>query len=133
MIAGDSSFDALEFVREYRANYVNLHTLWTTVAEPPAGIELSTPNQTPITEADLPAELQQAVREYRRRHPEVMLSFIKHMRIVNGQPVRVIEDERGLPPENEFMSLSRTLTLNTSGEAQTVTEIYVAQIERRRG
>ena len=43
------------------------------------------------------------------------------------------ERERGLPPENEFMSLSRTLTLNTSDEAQTVTEIYVAQIERRRG
>lgn len=130
-------FDAPEpdpraFVREYRENYVNLYELWTAIAAPPDHVELTTPYQTPITEKDLPPELLRLVREYRREHRDPILSFIKHIRIEDGRPVRVVEDQQGLPGEDEFMSVSRTYTLNTSDVSRVVTEIYVARIKRAR-
>jgi hypothetical protein len=128
MIDKEMAFDPLEFVREYRENYVNLYSLWTTVEKPPVDTELTTPAETPIMEKELPAPLSSLLADYLKQHSEASISFVKYMRSENGKAVRVIEDDSPLPEEGEFLSLGMTTTLNTSQEGRVVTELFVAKL-----
>ena len=50
------------------------------------------------------------------------------MRLEDGRPVELVEDDRELPSEERLVSMSRTLTLITRGVARVVTEIFVGML-----
>jgi hypothetical protein len=128
---GNLAFDAHAFMETFRRNYVNLHNLWTKGGQPPAGIRLSTPAETPITEGDLPVPLGRLLEDYRRTHPDRAVTFIKYLQTVDGAPTIVVEDERGLPGEDELLTMSQTVTINTSEVARVTTDLFVAQLSTR--
>ena len=49
------------------------------------------------------------------------------MRLVNAKPEVVVEDESGLPPVEELVTLSQTVTLNTSDRVDVITDLFVAR------
>ena len=128
MFRNELPFNPREFIRQYAKGYVNLHALWTKVEKPPENVSLSTPAETPISAADLPEGARVLVNEFRTLHPETKITFIKHLRTVNGKAVQVVDDDQGLPTEDELLSLSQTVTLNTSDYVRIVTDIYVARV-----
>lgn len=117
------------FIERFRANYLNLHNLWTAGGDRPQDAELLDPKTHPIEESDLPEDVRRRLAEWQRRHPQLRVEFYKFMRLVDGRPVQVIEDERGLPPIDELFTMSRTLTLNTSEESSVLTEVWVGRIQ----
>src|SRR5438309_1151693 len=98
--------DPRELVRRFRGNYVNLHTLWTKGPHAPDGVTLRTPQEAPISEADLSAGIRGGLADYRKKHPGARIDFLKYQRVENGQPVLVVEDDTGLPEEDALLSLS---------------------------
>jgi hypothetical protein len=119
--------EALELIRRFRASYRNLYRLWRG-SGPPAGVTLHTPQERPLTDAELPDPLQRLVAEHREQYPKHRLTFIKHLRTVNGEPVIVVEDDRDLPPEEALLTASQTVTLNTGEALHVVTDVFVARI-----
>jgi hypothetical protein len=65
--------------------------------------------------------------EYRKANPGLKIVIVKYMRTVNGVPETVVDDGLELPPEDEFLSLSQTVTLSTRDHIRVVTEIIVAR------
>lgn len=122
-------FDPREFIRRFRASYINLYRLWTTVEKPPPGTRLASPAQSPIHMEDLPAAVRQLLEEYRAQNPNREISFIKRMRTVNGKPVLVIEDAADLPEEDRLLTVSQTVTLNTRESVQIITDLIVARMQ----
>ena len=53
--------------------------------------------------------------------------LLKYMRIVNGTPEVVVEDESGLPPDEDLLTLSQTVTLNSCDRLHVITDIFVAR------
>jgi hypothetical protein len=118
--------DSVSAVRSYRENYVNLYSLWTKVSGVPEGVELKTPAEQPIEELDLSGALRDAMAEYQRTHPKTRLTPLKFMRVVDGTPVLVIEDERPLPDEDELVTFSYTVTTTSTEAVSVVVEQLVA-------
>lgn len=118
-----------DLVRRFRQNYINYHDLWTVTGSTPSGVTLSTPQEQPLTEAQLPKALRDQLTAYRRAHPGERVTLMKYMRTVNGEPQMVVEDERDLPPEDELLTMSQTVSLNTRDELRVVTDLYVARRE----
>ncbi len=125
--------DPRALVRQFRQTYVNIHALRKQVPTAHQRARVSTPRETPIREGDLPQGIRSLLQEYRQQHPGARLMLLKYQRIENGEPVRVIEDESGLPEEDNLLTLSQTVTLTTSTEVRVITEIVVASIEPTRG
>lgn len=129
--------DPPDLLRRFRDSYVNLYLLWRR--HPPAGTVVRTPAEEPVGEGDLPATLRNLLAHHRREHALGEVAFSKYMRVENGRPVKVVEDERGLPPDADFLSLSCTATLLTAGSVRVVTEVFVgplppgAVVRRERG
>lgn len=127
MAQQSSSLNPLDFVRQFRKNYVNLHNLWTRRGnKAPEGVTLRDPKQFGLNEKSLPEATRSLLAEYRKAHPGLKMAIVKYMRIVNGTPETVVEDDADLPPENEFLSLSQTVTMNTSDHVRVITEIIIA-------
>lgn len=121
--------DAASVVRSYRENYVNLYGLWTKATGVPEGVELKTPADLPIEKLDLPGALRDAMAEYQQSHPEAAtLVPMKYMRVVNGKPVLVVEDERPLPEEQDLVSFSHTVTTTSMAEVSVVVDQLVATL-----
>jgi hypothetical protein len=53
--------------------------------------------------------------------------LVKHLRVVDGTPELVVDDGSELPPDEELVTLSETVTLNTAERVRVVTDIYVAR------
>jgi hypothetical protein len=115
-------------VRRFRQTYVNAHALRSKQPTVFPGAQITTPRETPIVEADLPEGMRSLLTEYRRNHPQSKVIFLKYQRIENGNAVKIIEDESGLPDEDALLQLSQTITLTTSTEVRVITEILVASI-----
>jgi hypothetical protein len=130
MRSQDLPFDPLEFIRRFRRNYVNFHGLWRAAGKAPPGVELRTPSERPIVEDDLPAGLRALLAEHREHDPRGELAYLKYMRTVDGRPVLIVEDESGLPEEDELLTVSHTVTLVTSDRARVVTDLLVARVRR---
>ena len=128
MFRNELPFNPREFIRQYAKGYVNLHALWTKAEKPPKNVNLSTPAETPITATDLPEGARGLLKEFRTLHPKTKITFIKHLRTVNGKAVHVVDDDQGLPAEDELLSLSQTVTLNTSDYVRVVTDMYLARV-----
>ncbi len=129
MYQTEPPFDPRDFIRRFRASYINLYKLWTTVEKPPPGTRLETPAKSPIHKEDLPAAVRQLLEEFQKKNPKRELEFFKHMRTVNGQPVLVIEDAADLPEEDQLLTVSQTVTLNTSESVQIITDLFIARLQ----
>jgi hypothetical protein len=121
----NAPLDAAALLRDFRDNYVNLYRLWGSGATAPPGVEIHTPTERPIESSALPEGLRTLLAVHRRSYPGETVEFLKYMRLENGQPVELVEDDQELPGEERLVTLSRTLTLLTHGTAQVVTEIFV--------
>jgi hypothetical protein len=120
--------DPRHFVREFRANFVNLYNLWTGVEPLPSGVDLKTPAQRPLAVGDIPEGARSLLAEYTRRRRGYRVELIKYLRAVDGEPVEVVEDERDLPEEDELITLSQTSTLATATQLRVVTEVLVGRL-----
>jgi hypothetical protein len=121
--------DAASVVRSYRANYVNLYGLWTKGTGIPEGASLMTPAEQPIEKLDLPAGLRDAMAQYQQSHPNTAMPVpVKYMRIVNGKPELVVEDERPLPEDQDLVSFSQTMTTTSLEEVSVVVDQVVATL-----
>jgi hypothetical protein len=128
----DFGMDTREFIRQFRANYVNVYTR-RDIDPALANVAVRTPSEQPLREADLPDGVRGLLAEYAKMHPEEQVELVKYLRLENGRPVEVVEDESELPAEDEMLSLSRTVTIAASGFSRVVTEVYVARRSARRG
>jgi hypothetical protein len=125
----EPSPDPSDLVRRFRQSYTNYYTLWTVTDSTPKGVTLRTPQQQPLDETQLPEALRDRLAAYRRAHPEERMTLLKYMRTVNGDPQTVIEDERDLPAEDELLTMSQTVTLNTIDHLDVITDLFVARRE----
>jgi hypothetical protein len=128
--------DARGFIERFRASYVNLRNLWSIGGDKPPDTELLDPKTHPIKESELPEDMRSHLAEWKRGHPNQHIEFYKFIRLVDGRPIMVIEDDRGLPEPDQLFTMSRTLTLNTSDEVSLLTELWVGRIAKtaqRRG
>lgn len=128
MATNRRSDDPRSLIRAFRANYINFFQLWRATGSRPVGADVYTPDERPIVEEDLPPAVRAVVARYRETHSKQDLEFVKYMRTVNGEPVLIVEDERGLPPEGALLTTSQTVTLNTDDQLHIVTDLYVARI-----
>ena len=122
------SVDPRAEVRRFRQTYVNTHALRSKTPSVFADAQITTPQQTPIREADLPEGMRSLLTEYRRNNPRSSVTLLKYQRTENGKAVRIIEDDSGLPEENALLELSQTITRTTSTEVRVITEIVVASV-----
>ncbi len=129
MSTEEAQVDPRRLVRHFRDTYVNAHELKRRQPSAHPKARLTKPKETPINEGDLPQGVRSLLQEYRKEHPRSRLTFLKYQRLENGEPTRIIEDESGLPEEDDLLSLSQTVTLTTSSQVRVITEIVVARVE----
>jgi hypothetical protein len=115
-----------DLISRFRGSYRNYWRLWTATSVP-EGTVLQTPAEEKLDESRLPADLRGLLEGYRRDHPDERLVIVKYMRVVNGLPEVVIEDESDLPSDDELLTMSETLTLNTRDHVSVITETFVAR------
>lgn len=116
-----------EEIRRFIKTYINYFNFWKKGDATPEEVTLTTPAKYPLREKDLPNSLKELIAEFRRSHPTKKIAFIKYMRSVNGKPELVVEDETGLPEEDNILTISRTVTINTADFVKVVTELFVAK------
>jgi len=121
--------DPGDFLRRFRRSYTNFRARWNTPDAVPDGVVLQTPDERPLSDADLPDALRGRLEAYRTAHPGQRLTYLKYARFVDGDPRTVVEDDAGLPSEQHLLTLSQTVTLNTSDTLQVVTDLYVLRRE----
>lgn len=127
------AIDPTAQIRDYRNNYVNIHNLAQTT-EMPRSMSLKTPKQQPILKVDLPAALRDAMAQFEKSNPDGRkLTAVKYMRITNGSPDLVIEDDTPLPEENDLVTFSHTVTVLSMKSASTVTHQLVATLAATQG
>jgi hypothetical protein len=118
-----------ELVSQFRRNYVNAHAVKRQLPNAFRGAKLHTLKEKPLKEADLPQEIRSLLMDYRKAHPRSKLTLLKYQQIENGNPVLIVEDEDVLPDESRLLTLSQTVTLNTSAEVRVITRIVIASVE----
>jgi hypothetical protein len=119
--------DPHDLLSRFRATYRNYFALSTTPSALPEGVAVETPATRELTESDLPEGVQHLLETYRDAHPDERIVLLKYMRLVNGKPEVLVEDESGLPPVEELVTLSQTVTLNTSDRVDVITDLFVAR------
>src|SRR5262249_38273757 len=122
---GGGPFDARSFIQDFRASYVNLYNLWRRGAASPPGAQVHTPAERPLRTEDLPDDLKRLVRDIAGEGRGIEL--LKYLRIEDGRPTELIEDERGLPPEESLVTLGRTLSAVGTESGRIVTEVYAGR------
>jgi hypothetical protein len=123
---GDGS-SPLDFVRRFINSAVNFHVLWQKTGVPP-GVQHTTPAETPITDGQLPQDVRALVDQYRASHPGANVTWLKRMQAVDGNLRVVVEDERPVPAETALLTVSRTISINTSDTANAVTDVFVGRL-----
>jgi hypothetical protein len=112
-------------VRDFQANYVNMRGLLTAGTGVPQTTTLATPSQVQIQSLNLPAALTDAMTAYRAVDPSP-LTPVKYMRTTNGNPDLVIEDDSLLPPEDQMVTFSLSVTTLSMKAVTIVTHVLVA-------
>jgi hypothetical protein len=128
-----SPIDPAATTRNYRNNYVNMRAMMLGT-ETPAGVTLKTPQEQPILHLDLPSALRDAMAAYQKDHPEAaLLTAVKYMRTVNGNPELVVEDDAPLPAESDLVTFSHTVTTMSIKSVNIVTHHLVATMAAVKG
>ena len=119
--------DPAATIRNYRQNYVNIRRLIMNATDAPADIVLATPADKPIMDLDLPEGLRQAISDFQTKNlGGKPFQAVKYMRLTNGAPDIVIEDDDPLPPEDALVTFSYTVSAVSSTSASIVTHQLVA-------
>jgi hypothetical protein len=127
------AIDPAAQIRDYRNNYVNISALAKTTALPPS-MSVMAPTQQPIMNLDLPAALRDAMAAFQKTNPDGRtLTAVKYMRITNGNPDIVIEDDSPLPAENDLVTFSHTVSALSINSASIVTHQLVATLASTTG
>ena len=120
------AIDAAAEIRDFRNNYVNFNGLAKT-ADLPKTISLLSPSEKSIMDVGLPAALLDVMGEFQKTTAGGRpLTPEKYMRIIDGVPDLVVEDERPLPAEEDIATFSHTVTSLSLGSAKVVTHNLVA-------
>ncbi len=80
-----------------------------------------------LTEEALPDGARRALARYREEHGDEHLELVKQLRIVNGEPELVVEDDSPLPAVPELLTVSETVTLSTDEHLEVVTDVFVVR------
>jgi len=100
----------------------------------PTNLSLILPSQQPILNLDLPAALRQAMADFQANNPDGRpLTAVKYMKIVNGKPEIIIEDDNPLPAEEDLVTFSHTLSALSIKSASIVTHQLVATLASDKG
>ncbi len=126
MSSEGSHQEAGSVIRRFRQTYTNYHRLWSATGVPD-GVTLLTPEKARLDESHLPVALAEQLANHRERHPGEEVTLVKRMRLVDGEPELVVEDEQDLPDETRLLTLSQTVTVNTRDTLVVITEIFVAR------
>ena len=122
------AIDPAAQIRDYRNNYVNINTLAKTTAMP-ASMSLMSTSQQSIMNLDLPVALREAMALFEQKNRDGRrLTAVKYMRITNGSPDIVIEDDSPLPAENDIVTFSHTVSAVSINSANIVTHQLVATL-----
>src|SRR5215475_8447804 len=98
------AIDPAAQIRDYRTNYVNISSLLTQSKDAPTNLSLMTPDQQPIQNLDLPDALRQAMADFQANNPDGRpLTPVKYMKIVNGSPQTIVEDDSPLLAEEDLV------------------------------
>jgi hypothetical protein len=123
------TIDPAAQIRDYRNNYVNISSLVKQSKDAPTNLSLMSPDQQPIQNLDLPAALRQGMADFQAGNPDGRpLTPVKYMKIVNGSPEVIIEDDNPLPAEEDLVTFSYTLTAVSLKSASIVTHQLVATL-----
>ena len=122
----DVAPDPRELLARFRASYRD-YVVIRRAGRLPEGVEVKTLEEQPLEELELPGSLRRQVDELRDEDPEARYVLVKHLRVVDGTPELVVDDGSELPPDEELVTLSETVTLNTAERVRVVTDIYVAR------
>ena len=123
------AIDPAAQIRDYRSNYVNISSLVQQSKDAPTNLSLMTPDQQPIQNLDLPDALRQAMADFQANNPDGRpLTPVKYMKIVNGSPQILVEDDSPLPAEEDLVTFSHTLTAISLKSASIVTHQLVATL-----
>ena len=122
------AIDPAAQIRDYRNNYVNISSLAKTTAMP-TSMSLMDPAQQPIVNLDLPVALRDAMATFEKTNADGRrLTAVKYMRITNGSPDLVVEDESPLPEENDIVTFSQTVSAVSVKSVNVVTHQLVATL-----
>jgi hypothetical protein len=128
------ALDPAAQIRDYRNNYINISSLVKQSKDSPTNLSLITPSQQPILNLDLPAALRQAMADFQANNPDGRpLTPVKYMKIVNGKPEIIIEDDTPLPAEEDLVTFSHTLSALSVKSAGIVTHQLVATLASDKG
>lgn len=108
--------DPRDVVSRFRTTYRNYST---------AAAERET--AAPPTLEAMPEAVRRAFERYREEHADEQLELVKHLRLVNGEPERVVDDGSPLPAGPELLTLSETVTLATDERLEVVTDVFVVR------
>lgn len=115
--------DPAELLARFRRSYRNYRQLWTAPGHAPEGVTLATPEERPLKIGELPEGIRRLLDAESRKR----LTLVKHLRVVDGEPDLLVEDGSDLPPDEELVTLSQTVTLNSAEQVRIVTDIFVAR------
>ena len=119
--------DPVDLLLRFRSTYRNFHTLAERADPAATGVQIETPAARPLSEDDVPEGARRLLERYRKEHPDETLELLKYMHVVNGAPELVVEDERELPPTEELLTLSQTVTLNSNEQVHVITDLFVVR------
>jgi len=120
------STDTRERILLAAEDLLRKHGLAKTTALP-TSTSLQSPSEKSIMDVGLPAALLEVMAEFQKTAAGGRaLTPVKYMRIINGIPELVIEDESPLPAEEDIATFSHTVTSLSLGSAKVVTHNLVA-------
>lgn len=123
----EQALDPAELLSRFRRSYRNYYSLWTETGQVPEGVTLVTPEKFGLGVERMPEGARRALEAYQEQNGRVTL--LKYLRIVDGEPELVVEDETELPPEEQLVTVSETVTLNSADQVHVVTDLFVARRE----
>ena len=128
MILNTPPIDAAATVSDFQSSYVNISTLLKQVTGVPEGVKLLSPQDQPILDLDLPADLRAAIATFQNSNPQASISAVKYMRTTNGNPDVVVEDDTPLPDQNNLVTFSQTVSTIWVNSVNIVTHQIVATL-----
>lgn len=126
MHESDAAPDPRELLVRFRTTYRD-YLVVRRAGRLPEGVAVKMLEEQPLDDVELPESLRRQLEELRKEEPDVRYVLVKHLRVVDGTPELVVDDESDLPPDDELVTLSETVTLNTAERVRVVTDIYVAR------
>jgi hypothetical protein len=122
------AIDPAAQIRRYRSNYVNINSLAKTTTMP-ASMSLMAPSQQAIMKLDLPPALREEMAEFQKNKASGRtVTVVKYMKITNGVPDIVMEDDSPLPAEQDLVTFSHTVSALSLNFAKVVVHQVVATL-----